>query len=142
MYSKNDMFFFSYSPLSCYQPIFGYWLEKLNMKKIVFNSKHDWDNNSYFLYSNKLDEKDGHYMFFNPSCFLFPKENNCLPGDTFKISDREKLIKFTNYNKFEFKQNKLQIVSNYVSILTVMGCLLYLMYHLILFIYNLRNPKN
>ena len=31
--NKNDMFFFSYSPLLCYQAIFGYGLEKLNANK-------------------------------------------------------------------------------------------------------------
>ena len=29
--NKNDMFFYDgFSPLTCYQPIFGYGLEKLN----------------------------------------------------------------------------------------------------------------
>ena len=136
--NKNDMFFYGFSPLTCYQPIFGYGLEKLNANKIVFNSKKILQDNSYLLYSNKLDKKDGHFIFFNPSCFLFPKENNCLPGDTFRISEKEKLIKFANYKKFEFKQNKFQIVSNYISIFTFIGCLLYLIYNFIIFIYNLR----
>ena len=77
-------------------------------------------------------------MLFNPSCFLFPEENNCLPGDTFKTSEKEKLIKFANYKKFKFKQNKIQIVSNYISIFTFIGCLLYLIYLFITFIYNSR----
>ena len=135
---KNDMFFFSYSPLTCYSGIFGYGLESLNAKKIVFNSKRVLQDDSYILYSNKLDKKDGHFMLFNPSCFLFPEENNCLPGDTFKTSEKEKLIKFANYKKFKFKQNKIQIVSNYISIFTFIGCLLYLIYLFITFIYNSR----
>ena len=35
--NKNDMFFLSYSSLLCYQAIFGYGLEKLNAKKIIFS---------------------------------------------------------------------------------------------------------
>ena len=136
--NKNDMFFQSYSPLTCYQPIFGYGLEQLNAKGIFFNSKIILKDNSYILYSDKLDERDGHLMFFNPSCFLFPKENNCLPGDTFKISEKEKLVKFTKYKKFKFQQNGFQIISNYVSIFTFLGCLIYLMYHFLIFINNLR----
>ena len=81
--NKNDMFFQGFSPLTCYQPIFGYGLEKLNASKIIFNSKKIFQDNSYLLYSNKFDKKDDHFVFFNPSCFLFPEENNCLPGDTF-----------------------------------------------------------
>jgi hypothetical protein len=136
--SKNDMFFFSYSPLLCNQPIFGYGLEKLNANKITFNSKQLLQDDSIMYFSNKLDEKDEHFMFFNPSCFLFPEENNCIPGDTFEISEKGKLIKFTNYKKFDFKQSKTQIISNYISIFTFVGCLLYLLFHFILFIYNLR----
>ena len=136
--NKNDMLFFSYSPLLCYQPIFGYGLEKLNAKQITFNSKQLLQDGSFMYYSNKLDQKDDHFMFFNPSCFLFPKENNCFPGDTFKISEKENLIKFTSYKKFAFKQNQIQIISNYISILTFISCLLYLVFHFIIFIYNLR----
>ena len=141
--NKNDLFFISYSPLTCYQPIFGYGLEKLDARKIVFNHKRVFEDGSYVLYSSKFDKKDNNFSFFNPSCFIFPKENNCLPGDTFKISEREKLSKFTSYNKFEFKQNKIQIISNFVSIFTFIVCLLYLIYSLIIYLFNLRkNIKN
>ena len=136
--NKNDMFFYSYSPIWCYQPVFGYGLEKLNVEKIAFNSKLILEDNSYLLYSDKLNEKNGHLMFFNPSCFLYPKENNCLPGDTFKISEKEKLIKFTNYKKFEFRQNKFQIFSNYISVITFLGCLMYLIYYFLIFINHSR----
>jgi hypothetical protein len=136
--NKNDMFFFSYSPLMCNQAIFGYGLENLKTKKITFNSKKILQDNSAMYFSNKLDEKDGHFMFFNPSCFLFPEENNCKPGDTFTILDKEKLIKFSSYEKFEFKQNKFQIITNYISIFSFIICLLYLIYHFFIFIYNIR----
>ncbi len=136
--NKNDMFFFSYSPLMCNQAIFGYGLENLKKKKITFNSKKILQDNSAMYFSNKLDEKDGNFMFFNPSCFLFPEENNCKPGDTFTILDKEKLIKFSSYEKFEFKQNKFQIITNYVSIFSFIICLLYLIYHFFIFIYNIR----
>ena len=136
--NKNDMLFFSYSPLLCYQPIFGYGLEKLNAKQITFNSKQLLQDGSIMYYSNKLDEKDGHFMLFNPSCFLYPKENNCSPGDTFKISEKEKLIQFANYKKFKFKQNNIQIFSNYISFFTFVVCLLYLVYRLTIFIYDLK----
>ena len=136
--NKNDMLFFSYSPLLCYQPIFGYGLEKLNAKQITFNSKQLLQDGSFMYYSNKLDEKDGHFMLFNPSCFLYPKENNCLPGDTFKISEKKKLIQFANYKRFKFKQNKIQTFSNYISFFTFLVSLLYLIYRLTIFIFSFK----
>jgi len=141
--NKNDTFFFSYSPLMCYQAIFGYGLEKLNVTKIILNNKTIFQDQSYLLYSDKFDIKNDHFMFFKPSCFLFPKENNCLPGDTFKVSEKAELNKFTNYKKFKFKQNSVQILSNYISFLTFIGCLLYLLYFLSLFIVpRLRRKDN
>ena len=134
---KNDMFFFSYSPLICYQPIFGYGLENLNASKITFNYKKDFLNDLSILYSDKFDEKNEHLMFFNPSCFLFPKENNCLPGDTFKKSQIETLINFTKYRKITFKQNTIQIIANYVSIFVIIFSLLFLIFNFSMFIYNL-----
>ena len=46
-----------------------------------------------FYYSNTNESKNK-ITFFNPSCFLFPKENNCLPGDVFKNDEKQNLMKF------------------------------------------------
>ena len=94
-------------------------------------------NDLSILYSDKFDEKNEHLMFFNPSCFLFPKENNCLPGDTFKKSQIETLINFTKYRKITFKQNTIQIIANYVSIFVIIFSLLFLIFNFSMFIYNL-----
>jgi len=136
--SKNDLFFNSYSPLTCYQPIFGYGLENLDGRKIMFNYKQVFEDNSYILYSNKFDKQGENFNFFNPACFLFPDENNCLPGDTFKVNEKEKLTKFANYNKFEFKQNPIQEISNYISIFSFIGCLIYLFVSFIIHLFKIR----
>ena len=44
--NKNDLFFNSYSPLTCYQPIFGYGLENLDGRKIIFNYKQVFEDKS------------------------------------------------------------------------------------------------
>ncbi len=139
--NKNDLFFSSYSPLTCYQPIFGYGLEKLDASKIIFNNKHLFKDGTYILYSNKFDIKENNFSFFNPSCFIFPDENNCLPGDTFKIDEKEQLSKFTNYNKFIFKQNKFQKISNFISFIAFAICLIYLIYSFIIYLLNLRKKN-
>ena len=35
-------------------------------------------------------------MFFNPSCFLFPEENNCKPGELVNV----KILSFNQKNLF------------------------------------------
>ncbi|SVD66813.1 uncharacterized protein METZ01_LOCUS419667, partial [marine metagenome] len=52
------------------------------------------------------------------------------------------LIKFATYKKFDFNKNKLQIISNYISILTFISCLLFLIYGFVIFIYSLRKNTN
>ena len=135
---RNDFFYFTYSPILCYASVFGYGLDRLDGRKITFNSKKIYDNNSYMLYSSAFDEKDGRFMFFNPSCFLFPKENNCLPADTFKVSEKSKLTKFVNYEKFEFKQHRIQIFANYISLISFLICILYLTYSYFIYLLNLK----
>ena len=72
------------------------------------------------------------------TAFIPLRKPDKLPGDTFKVSDKEKLNKFTNYQKFDFKQNQLQIFSNYISIISFAASLIYLIYYLIASIYNSR----
>ena len=79
-------------------------------------------------------------VIFNPSCFLFPKENECSPGDVFKSDEYENLIKFLNYKKIDFKQNKIQFISNYVSLFSILFSFIILTY--IVFNYFIINRKN
>ena len=116
--NRNDAFYYSFSPLFCYQPIFGYGLEKLNTNNIKFDSREILDDKSILYYSN-IKELKNKITFFNPSCFLFPEENNCLPGDIFKVDEKQNLMKFLNYEKFEFNFSKVQIVSNYISLISI-----------------------
>ena len=59
-------------------------LKSCPAQQIRFDSKLMLSDGSYILYADKLSENNGRLNLFNPSCFLFPEENNCLPGDTFK----------------------------------------------------------
>ena len=67
---KNDMFFSSYSPLTCYQPIFGYDLKRLPAQQIRFDSKLMLSDGSHMLYADKLSENNGRLNLFNPELTL------------------------------------------------------------------------
>ncbi len=127
--TRNDAFYFSYSPLACEQSLFGYNLENLNKKNIKFYFKRILGDGSILYYSD-INKSENEFTFFKPSCFLFPDENNCLPGDVFKIDEFENMKKFLNYEKINFKQNKIQIISNYISFFSIIFSLLFIFYYL------------
>ncbi len=135
--TRNDAFYFSYSPLMCYQSLFGYNLEKLNKKNIKFYSKRILSDGS-ILYYTDINKNKKEFTFFKPSCFLFPEENNCLPGDIFKSDEFENMVDFLNYEKIDFRQSKTQITSNYISIFSILFSLIYIIYFLINIIFKLR----
>jgi hypothetical protein len=139
--TSNDLFYFSYSPLMCYQPLFGYNLEKLDKKNIKFNEKRILGDGSILYYSN-IDKKNKEFTFFKPYCFLFPDENDCLPSDIFEKEEFENMINFMNYEKIEFKQNKIQIISNYVSLFSFLIFFVFIIYYLVSFIFKVRKKIN
>ena len=127
---RNNLFINQLSPLLCYQPIFGYDLKSLPTKKITFN-KINKINKNLFAYNGTptlVNENKAELNFFNPSCFIFPNENKCVPGDLFKESQINELKNFLNYKTFNFQLSKLQKIFNYISIISfifIMTCILF-----------------
>jgi hypothetical protein len=135
--NRNDAFYYSFSPLFCYQPIFGYGLEKLKTNNIKFDSRKILDDNSILYYSN-INEFKKKITFFNPSCFLFPNENNCLPGDVFKDDEKQNLIKFLNYERFNFNLSKFQIISNYISLISISLSFIVIIFFFIISLFRIK----
>ena len=97
----EDAFTQGASSLPCYEPIFGYRLEKFPSRTLKFG---DITNSAYDCYN-----------FNNPTCFLFPKENRCVPGDCFSISQSDLFEKFRSFEAFPFELPVTQHVSNIIS---------------------------
>ena len=128
---RNDMFVFNFSPLFCYNPIFGYNLEKLPKHKFTFNKMNKINDN---LISYKGDPKIINKYginFFNPSCFVFPNQNDCIPGDLFKKDQINELENFLNYKSFKFNISKSQKIFNLLSVMTLFLSIFYIVYYLI-----------
>ena len=140
---RNDMFVFNFSPLFCYNPIFGYNLEQLPKNKFTFNKMIKINNNLISYRGDPKFIKNEKTNFFNPSCFVFPKENNCIPGDLFKKKDVQNLEKFLNYKKFDFKLSTSQKIFNFLSIFSFILSILLIFIYLILKFFNIfKNVKN
>ena len=128
---RNDMFVFNFSPLFCYNPIFGYNLEDLPKNKFTFNKRNEISNNLINFMGNPKEIKENQSNFFNPSCFVFPNENGCKPGDFFKESQLNELENFLNYKNFNFQISKSQSFFNYLSLISFLMIISFIIYYLI-----------
>ena len=88
--NRNDALIVGGSQLACYQAIMGYRLEKFPIGSLVLGPA--------------MQSAEGRFNFKNPSCYLFPAENNCFPGDHFQTSQSSELIKFLSYEKFNYSK--------------------------------------
>lgn len=104
----NEGFVVNTSKIFCYSPIFGYNLEKLPRENITNGQ----------LYFSKIKHNEVNYNLFNPSCFIFPKENYCKIGDLFDSNEEKKVNDFLNFKKIDFNIAKAQKLSNFISLIT------------------------
>ncbi len=86
----------------CYNPLFGYRLEKYRAEP---------------LEAGPVDKevRPGHFNLRNPACLLYPVENGCSPWDTFRTDQRQELQRFSSYRPFGFKVSRTQALANVLS---------------------------
>jgi hypothetical protein len=142
---QHDFFLENESIQFCYFSVFGYSLEALKpvVKPLIFNHHVIWTIKDEFSNDQNFNqtmnvykgdpffERNGNLNFINPSCYLNPEENNCKENFLFKATNKEELTKFLNYKPFEFKQLKLQVFFNYLSLITFIFTLISFFYFLI-----------
>ncbi|MBW1862530.1 MAG: hypothetical protein JRJ02_09175 [Deltaproteobacteria bacterium] len=85
LFNQNNSLTKGYSQLFCYDPIFGYRLENFPKKGLEPG--------------RILKENDGYLNLKNPACYIFPNENNCMPGDHFTIDQKEEASHKTKNRK-------------------------------------------
>jgi hypothetical protein len=110
----NDLLVLGASQLNPYEPIFGYRLENFPRQSLTLGSV--------------MQENEGGVLNMkNPSCYVFPEENHCLPGGHFTIYQKEIAEKFRNYLAFTFYTPYSQEVANFITLLTACSFCIYLM---------------
>jgi hypothetical protein len=97
----NDLLTLGMSQLGCYNPSFGYRLENLPFKTLHPGSI--------------FEQTNGYLNLKNPACYLFPEENNCRPGDHFKISQKAQAQLFAHYQPFAFEVSLKQKIANLIT---------------------------
>jgi hypothetical protein len=85
-------------------------MEKLPIENIIKKRSN---------YSSIIKIQNGKYNMFNPVCFLFPKENNCLPGERLNISEKDNFEKLINYKPIKFNISLVQKIANNINLFSV-----------------------
>jgi hypothetical protein len=104
--NRNDSMIDGASQLSCYQPMFGYRLERMPVGVLRPGPA-------------LAEAADGVLNVKNPACYVFPLENRCVPGDHFATAQRAEAERFLQYEPFEFVSGALQSVADAVTLGTL-----------------------
>jgi hypothetical protein len=103
---NNNLFLQGVSGVRCYNPLYGYRLEKLTSSMLVTGSvMHQTGENSLNLH--------------NPACLVFPNENQCKIWSPFTLQQKEQLQQFSNYKPFDFIKSKKQAYADLITLLSV-----------------------
>ncbi len=103
--SLNDTLIAGVSQLACYNPIFGYKLEKFSAQGLSIGPVSH--------------RADGKLNLKNPACYVYPNENQCQAGDQFTLEQEAQAQQFVRYQNFDFAMPPSQKTANAVSIVAL-----------------------
>jgi hypothetical protein len=112
--ARQDSLIWGGSQLLCYDALFGYRLENLPRGVLHVGSVFDiTDANSG---GSRLNVKD-------PACYVFPKANQCRPGDEFLASQRDAAADFIAYKPFGWARPWWAVAADWTSLVSLGGVL-------------------
>ena len=111
--AQNSGLAIGFSPVPCYQPMFGYRLETFPRKELRPGPALS------VVADRTLNVK-------NPACYVFPEANACEPGDHFSIDQRDEAALFLSYRNFPFERSTTQKIAGQVNLWTPLALLLLL----------------
>jgi hypothetical protein len=103
----NDAMTNGRSQLFCYQPLFGYRLERFPAAPLR-------PGPVIAAVGNVINVK-------NPACYVFPMENGCKPGDHFTIEQVEEAVSFLTYRPVAFEQSYWQQLATWLSLISMIA---------------------
>lgn len=107
--ARNDALAHGTSPFPCYEPMFGYRMEVFRQGRLSSGPV--------------LDARGGALNLKNPSCYTFPAENACRPGDEFRQDQRREAEAFSRYRPFDHAWPKRQYAAAALSLGALGACL-------------------
>ena len=110
MNGRDEIMAFGLSQINCHESLFGYRHEEFKQKELLQVGQ------------SVTQLTDGRFNMKNPACYVFPSENNCIPGDHFRADQKEELLSFISYKGYLFSKPKTQHISNWLSLITFLMC--------------------
>jgi hypothetical protein len=105
---RENLLVLGATQLLCYQPMFGYGLEHF---------KVGWLRPGPILQQVGPDQLN----LKNPACYVFPKENNCSPGDEFSPSQIDSAGALVSYKPFPFDAPPVFRIAGWVNLIALVG---------------------
>ncbi|MFZ2267941.1 MAG: hypothetical protein WAV95_10240 [Azonexus sp.] len=96
------------SPAYCYNPLYGYRLEKLKIQPLVQGPI-------------TTVTPSGTLNLHNPACLVFPAENNCKLWDAFTPDQSSQLLAFASYKPYAFEKSSRQHIADWITEGTCIG---------------------
>jgi hypothetical protein len=106
---RNDALAAGASQALCYQPMFGYRLERLPGGPLHAGPALG-------------ESAPGILNVRNPACYAYPQANACRPGAHFATGERERAERFLRYEPFAFVVPSWQRAASLVSFLALLAC--------------------
>lgn len=105
---RNDALVQGESELQCYQPTFGYRLEKMPVAPLRVGLALS-------------EPASGVLNVKNPACYVYPAANACRPGAHFTVAAREQAERFLAYRTFPFVMPAWQAAAGVVTALGLLA---------------------
>jgi hypothetical protein len=103
---RNDALTLGYSQLLCYQPMFGYSLERLPFGPLKPGPA-------------LAQPAPGWLNVKNPACYVYPLENACAPGGHFSTARRDDAERFLAYRPVPFAQPARQDLADAITLAAI-----------------------
>lgn len=95
------------SELYCYQPLFGYRLERYPIRDLWLGSV--------------VEKKGDHLNMKNPACYVWPEANQCEPGEHFAATRVDDVLAFAAWRPFPFRMPPGARLANWLSLVTLLA---------------------
>ncbi len=105
--NRNDVLVRGMSQLACYEPLFGFRLERFPRGELRPGPA--------------LEARGGRLNLKNPACYLYPAANGCEPGDAFRAEQIDDARRFTRFEPFPWQRSPGQRIADALSRISLCG---------------------